>query len=118
MAYEIPGTNRTYETVGDMSGSQWKFVKPNGALVAAITATTDHAVGVLQNAPGKPGVGAFKPGENNAASVMIAGVTRVKCGAAVAAGVPVTIDAQGRVVTATAGQKIVGITQTAGSAAD
>lgn len=119
MAYEIPGFTRSYEAVVDLSASQFKFVKLTGAnIVGAVTAATDEAVGVLQNRPLEPGVGVYQGGSNNAATVMIDGVSRVRAGAAVAAGVGVTIDAQGRVVAAAAGNPIVGVTETAAGAAD
>lgn len=124
MAYEIPGFTRSYEAVVDLSASQFKFVKLTGAkIVGAVTAATDDAVGVLQNRPLEPGVGVYQGGSNNAAAVMISGVSRVRAGAAVAAGVPVVIDAQGRVVAAAAGatantQPVVGVTETAAGAAD
>lgn len=116
MSYEIPGFTRSYEAVADLSASWFQFVKLSGATVAAVSAITDNAVGVLQNQPLKAAVGVYKGGENNAASVMVDGVSRVKTGAAVAAGVPVTIDSVGRVVAATSGQKVVGVTETASTA--
>lgn len=119
MAYEIPGFTRSYEAVVDLSGSHLKFVKLTGAnVIGAATAATDDVVGVLQNKPLSAGVGVFQGGSNNAATVMISGVTRVKSGAAVAAGVAVTIDAQGRVVAAGAGAPVVGVTEGAAAAAD
>ena len=119
MAYEIPGFTRSYEAVVDLSDSQFKFVKLTGAnVVGAATAATDEVVGVLQNKPLSAGVGVFQGGSNNAATVMISGVSRVRAGDAVAAGIGVTIDAEGRVVTAAAGNPIVGVTETAAGAAD
>lgn len=117
-AYEIPGFTRSYETAADLSASRYKFVKMSGATVVAVTGATDNAVGVLQNQPNKAGTGVFVGAQNNAATVMIDGVSRVFSGAAVAAGVPVTIDASGRVVSAGAGARVVGVTETAATDAD
>lgn len=119
MAYEVPGFTRSYEAVADLSGSHFRFVKLTGSkIVGAVTAATDNAIGVLQNKPLEPGVGVFKGAQNNAATVMLSGVSRVVAGAALNGGVAVTIDATGRVVAAGAGAKVVGVTETSCSAAD
>jgi hypothetical protein len=118
MSYEIPGFTRSYEAAVDLSGSYLKFVKKSGALIVACAAATDNVIGVLQNKPNEPGVGVFTGTENAAGTVMISGVTRVKAGAAIAAGVAATIDAQGRVVAAGAGNPVVGVTETAAANAD
>jgi glutamate racemase len=99
MSYEIPGFTRSYEAAVDLSGSYLKFVKKSGALIVACAAATDNVIGVLQNKPNEPGVGVFT-------------------GAAIAAGVAATIDAQGRVVAAGAGNPVVGVTETAAANAD
>lgn len=118
MSYEVPGFTRSYEAVADLSGSHFRFVKLTGAkIVGAVTAATDNAIGVLQNKPLEPGVGVYKGAQNNSATVMLSGVSRVVAGGAVAGGVPVTIDATGAVVAAGAGAKVVGVTETAASAA-
>ena len=118
MTYEIPGFSRSYEAVADLENSYLKFVKLNGAVLSAVTGVNDAAVGVLQNKPNKPGTGVFTGAERSAGTVMISGVTRVFAGAAIAAGVLATIDAQGRVVAAGAGAKVVGVTESAASGAD
>ena len=119
MTYEIPGATRSYEAVGDLSGSFLKFVKLNGATLVAVAAATDNAVGVLQNKPNKPSAaGVFQGAERSAATVMVSGVTRAVSGKALNAGVAVYLDAQGRVTDVVTGGKCVGVTETACSAAD
>jgi hypothetical protein len=118
MAYEIPGRTRSYESAVDLSASYFKFVKLSGALLVAVTAVTDKAVGVLQNKPNKAGVGVFQGGERTSATVMIDGVTRAISGKALAAGVPVYLDVQGRVTDVAQAGQCVGITETACSAVD
>lgn len=117
MSYEIPGFTRSYDSTEDLSGSFLKFVKLSGALLTAVEAATDNAVGVLQNKPNDPGQGVFTGDHMSAGTVMISGVSRVMSGAAVDAGTPVSMDATGAVVAATAGGKVVGITEDAASAA-
>lgn len=118
MAYEIPGFTRSYEAVGDLSGSFLRFVKLSGATLVAVAAAADNSVGVLQNKPGKAGVGVFQGGERSSATVMVDGVTRVMSGKALTAGVPVYLDSVGRVTDVLVAGKCVGITETACSAPD
>lgn len=119
MVYEIPGDTRSYEAVADLSDSFYKFVTLAGIVLTAVTADTDNAVGVLQNKPNKPSdAGVFKGAERAAGTVMLSGVTRVFAGAAINAGVPATIDAEGRVIAAAVGDSVVGITETAATDAD
>ena len=119
MTYEIPGATRSYEAAADLSGSFYKFVKLNGAVLVAVAAASDNAVGVLQNKPNKPSsVGVFQGAERTSATVMVSGVSRVVSGKALAAGVPVYLDAQGRVTDVVTAGKCVGITESACSAAD
>jgi hypothetical protein len=118
MAYEIPGQTRSYEAAVDLSGSYLRFVKLNGAVLVAVAAATDKAVGVLQNKPNKPGTGVFLGAERSSATVMISGVTRAINGVAgaLAAGVPVYLDSVGRVTTTAQAGQCVGITETAAAA--
>ena len=119
MTYEIPGDTRSYEAVADLSGSFFKFVKLNGAVLVAVTAAGDNAVGVLQNKPNKPSlVGVFQGAERAAGTVMVSGVTRAVSGKALLAGVPVYLDATGRVTDVLVAGKCVGITESAATAAD
>ena len=78
-------------------GKQYCFVKSTGAhQVGLATAVTDAIVGVLQNKPQGPG---------HACTVAYEGVTKVIAGAAISAGALLVSDSQGRVITATTGQR-------------
>ena len=118
MAYEIPGDTRSYEAVVDLSGSYLKFVKLSGAVLVAVAAATDAAVGVLQNKPNKPGTGVFTGAERTSATVMVSGVSRVLAAEALAAGVAVYLSADGRVTATAQAGKCVGVTETACTAAN
>jgi hypothetical protein len=117
MSYDIPGFHRSYEAVGDLSGSHFRFVKLNGNVVEAVTAITDDAIGVLQNKPNEPGLGVFTMKKQSAATVMIDGVSRVYAGAAINAGQKLTINAVGQVIPAAVGNKVVGVAEDSVSAA-
>lgn len=108
MSYEIPGLTRSYQTAGDLSAKQFCFVKLSGATVTAVTAATDPAIGVLQGKPDRAG---------EAAEIMISGVTRVIASKAIAAGVPVYLEATGKVTDTVAANKAVGIAEEAASGA-
>lgn len=111
MAYESNLENRTYEAGGDISASQYRFVKAGataGQVVACDTAG-ERTIGVLQNDP---------DAADKAATVGVGGISKVEAGAAVAADASVSVDAQGRAVTSvTAGHVIVGYARTAAAAA-
>lgn len=78
-------------------GMQYRLVKPTGAhQVGLCTSAADIPAGVLQNKPQGPG---------HACTVAYEGVTRVIAGAAISAGALLVSDGQGRVVTATTGQR-------------
>lgn len=112
MAYDIPGFARSYDAAGDLSASHFKFVKLSGGAPAAVTAVGDAAVGVLQNKPSYAGA---------PCTVLVDGVTKVLSAAAIAAGSPVYLAADGRVTSAqdgTALNKVVGIAEIACDAAD
>lgn len=92
MAYEIPGQMITLPASTDLSGMQYHFV--------AITADgrVDHAgagaavLGVLQN----------KPTEDQAASVMVNGVSKIKAaGGTLSEGMQAKSDAAGRATAST-----------------
>jgi Uncharacterized conserved protein (DUF2190) len=101
MAAEVPGLTITLEAAADLSAAQYKFVKVTAAnTVNVTTATTDKAVGVLQN---KPAAAA------RAATVMVNGVTKMVAGAAVTAGALVMSNASAQAVTATATNQALGI---------
>lgn len=96
---------RTIQAVGytasaDLSGYQYCFVKSAGAKTVALQTTAgDPVFGILQNAPTA----------NLAAEIDVIGFTKVKLGAAVAAGAQVMCEATtGRAITATTGEVAVG----------
>lgn len=99
------------DAAANLSGSQYCFVKVTAALTCNITtAATDFAAGVLQNTPSAAG---------RSATVQGAGISKVRSGAAIAAGDRLTSDATGRAITTTtAGNRVHGIALQAASAAD
>lgn len=69
MAYEIPGLLLTLTAGGDLSSSQYKFVKLNSSGQAVdIAAVTDIPIGVLQNSPAS----------GDSATIMVHGVSKVQ----------------------------------------
>jgi hypothetical protein len=80
----------------DLSAKQYHFVEVSGVrTVAACNATTDQAIGVLQNDPDASG---------EEAVIAINGTTKVVAGAAITAGARVAPNASGRAQTAVATQ--------------
>lgn len=93
MAYENPGQCITLKAGGDLSSSQFKFVKVNSSGEAvAIAANTDQPVGVLQNNPTSGG----------AASIMVSGVTKVQGDADLAKAAAIGTSADGQAAAYTA----------------
>lgn len=78
MAYEISpyAVRATFPAGADLSASQFRFVKMSGASVVGVAAITDKPIGVLQN----------DPSQGKEAVVTIAGGTKLKGAAALAAG--------------------------------
>lgn len=109
MSYEIPGFTRSFNAAGDLTTSWFRFVKLSGAALAAVTAATDDAIGVLQNKPAVAGA---------AGTVMVSGTTRVFSGIALTAGVTVYLDTLGRVTSVAQAGQAVGVTETAVTGAD
>lgn len=80
--------------VGDISSSQYKFVRlstDTANVVLAVSATTQALAGVLQNAPDAANEAAKVAG--NGVTVMIAGTSTITEGA------DLTSDSQGRAIT-------------------
>jgi hypothetical protein len=108
MAYEAQIGVATLEANGDLSLLQFRAVKMVGAQsVGPVAAVTDKAFGVLQNKPNAVG---------QAASVCFSGITKGEAGAAIAGGVPVTLDSVGRFITAVSTNNVWGIAMTAAGA--
>lgn len=92
MAYETAGTDITLIAAADQSTSQYRAIKVDTAEKGAVAGAGEFAIGVLQN----------KPAAGEAATVRVAGVTKMVAGAAVAAGARVAPDAAGKAKTAVA----------------
>lgn len=109
MAYQVPlHSPPVGKAAADLSTHQFKFVKVTGAdAINICTAGTDFAVGVLQN----------KPLAGQPCECESYGVSKVVAGAVVAAGVGVMPDSEGRAITATATNKVQGISLEAAGAA-
>ena len=95
MAYQYDGSGMTITltAAADLSALQYCFVKLTaGNTVNACAATTDKPIGVLLN----------KPGANQAATILIAGVTQVKSSGVIAFGASIGVEgaATSRAVTA------------------
>lgn len=94
MAYDNPSILITLEAAADLSASQFRGVKVTAAQTCnAVSASTDRAIGVLQNKPSAAG---------RAATIVTEGITKAEAGAAIAAGAVVMFNASGKVITATA----------------
>jgi hypothetical protein len=101
-------TTVTYEAGQDLSAKQYYFVSQ--ATDGQIDPTGDgaFACGILQNNPNAAG---------KAASVGIAGVSRVVAGAAFEEGVLLGADSAGKAVTATSAEYILAVSKEASGAA-
>lgn len=79
----------TFEAAGDLSAKQFHFVKLSAAnTVTACTATTDNAIGILQNKPSAAG----RP-----AVVRIFGMSKAVASGALAAGALIATEADAEV---------------------
>lgn len=108
MAYEIGIESRTIITAADLSALQYRFVFENTSGLAAQVVTQGvKATGVVQN----------KPTSGQAATVAYDGITKLVAGAAVAAGAEVMSDNVGRGITATTGNRVLALAETAAGAA-
>ncbi len=109
MAWELPGFKLPGKrAAADLSALQFRFVVDNASgFIAQSTTIGGVVVGVLQN----------KPGNNEAAEVMVTGVSKVVAGAAITEGTAVTSDAVGRAAVPAAGNYRVGIALSSAAAA-
>lgn len=103
MAYEIPGLSISLVAGGDLSSSQYKFVKLNSSgQVVDVAAATDIPVGILQN----------KPASGATAEVMVYGVSKLQGDADLARGNQIGTSADGqadaKTVTTDATEYVVG----------
>jgi len=91
----------------DLSGSQFLAVNLDGGGGAVLAGAGEKILGVLQN----------KPVSGEAATITILGMTKAITGAAVTAGAPVEVDANGKFIDQSAGITV-GIARTGSSGAD
>lgn len=100
MAWEVPGRTITLPASVNLSTYQFCFVTADANGNAALPAgSTVSVMGVLQN----------KPSSNEAATIMIDGVSKVKAaGGTVAAGDLIASNSSGRAAAAGAGDHVVG----------
>ena len=96
MAYEISNysVKVTLEAAADLSAKQYMFVKlDSSGKAAAVTANTDRAIGVLQNAP--------TAGQE--AEVLVVGGTKLVAGEAIAEGAVLSTTSAGKADSITVG---------------
>mgnify|MGYP000034408268 CR=1 FL=1 len=106
MAYNnIEGMVETYAAGADLTTSQYLFVKTDGAGVV-VCGAGETAVGVLFN----------NPAITQAGSVVRGGDPQVYAGTALAAGINIASDANGKAVVADTGDVILGTTRLAAAA--
>lgn len=89
MATENALQTRSYPASGDLSASQYCFMKITGGQLAVASAGGGNAVGVLQNKPNAAG---------RAGSIGYSGTSKVLCGGTFSAGDRITCDGSGKAV--------------------
>lgn len=95
------------QAAADLSALQFTFVVTNSAGKAAAAGAGSNATGVLLS----------KPVADQAGTIGIDGIAKVKAGAAFAAGVKLMVDASGRAITATTTNHVVAESMEAAAAA-
>lgn len=113
MAYEYTDQTKISLPAGaDLSAKQYCLVKLSGTGVVACSAVTDVPIGVLQNAPTS----------GKTAEIAIAGISKIKVGAAISAGTLIGTTTAGLALALTPGtdttKYIIGQIVTASSAAN
>lgn len=109
MAYEEIVQSITIESSGNLSAGQYRFVVVNGSGQIAAPSAGVRAVGVLQSKPAAAG---------DAATVAVAGVSKVEAAATLAAGAKVACDATGKAAAGTTGHHYVGVALAGGDAGE
>ena len=74
MAYEVPIMDVSFEAGEDLSNDQYRFVVLSGGKVYRPNASTDKAIGILQN----------NPESGEAASVRMLGISKLVAGETIA----------------------------------
>lgn len=80
----------TRKADADLSANQYQLVKATASNGCALAAANDRVLGVLQNKPNA-----------TAAEIQVAGIAKVKAGAAIAVGDYLKSDAAGKAITST-----------------
>jgi hypothetical protein len=88
MSYEVPGRQETLIAAADLSAKQYQLVVVDTAGKAALAGAGGEVFGVIQN----------KPGNTQAATVMVTGISKVLCGGTITAGDLVASDANAKAV--------------------
>lgn len=92
MTTQANGLDITRLAGADLSSSQYRFVKLNAAGAVVLSGAGEAAIGVLQN----------KPGNGQAATVRVGGLSKVIAGAAIALPNRIASDANGKAKAAVA----------------
>ena len=109
MSQSVPVLDLTRLAAGDLSANQFHGVVISAAHTVNVAGDNVPIFGVLQDLPEAAG---------RAARVRCAGTSKVKAGAAFAAGAGLTTDANGKFVTAAAGEHRSAIASEAATAED
>ena len=101
----VPGQPGSADPNG---GHQYKFVQITAASTVGLAdaTVTDAVIGVMQNKPQYTG---------SAATVAIAGVSKVEAGATIVGGNPISVKADGTAIVALTGKPVVGYALTGGA---
>jgi hypothetical protein len=99
MATEQPGLKISLDAAADLSAKQFYGLKVDANGRAAVAGAGELCIGILQNDPDALG---------RAASITTLGPSKGVAGAAVAAGAEVATDANGKLITAVAADRVVG----------
>jgi hypothetical protein len=102
--------DETYMANADLTPYQFRFAVMTAEYTVGLAGANVRAIGVIQDIPVQGKAGA-------PSAIRRTGTSKIVAGAAFAAGVPLTSDATGRAVQATAGQYINGYALEAATAA-
>lgn len=94
-----PGIHKSFDVSGELAPYRIVAFAATPYMVKQATGPTDALIGTTDEL-GKQ--------DNGRADVVLTGLPEVQCGAEFPAGTPLTSDANGRAVAATAGQRIIG----------
>lgn len=90
MATELQGLDVSLKAAADLSALQFRIMKISAArTINKATAATDLFAGVLQDKPAAAG---------RAATLRVAGISKIECGATVTVGAMLTSDSVGRCI--------------------